>query len=157
MLYAALKTLHLLSLIVWVGGMVFMLFFLRPVVDRMAPPQKLSLLRDVLQRFFGAVLGAIVVALVSGLWMMMLYAGAAQTPTGERVPMPWTWMLMATLGILMMAIFGHIRFVLYPRLHRAVQEQAWTSGAAAMASIRVWVRANLSLGLLIVLCVVGLS
>lgn len=157
MLYAALKTLHLLSIILWVGGMVFMLFFLRPVVDRMEAPQKLTLMRDVLQRFFGAVLAAIVVALASGLWMMMLYADMATSPTGERAPMPWTWMLMATLGVLMMAIFGHIRYVLYPRLNRAVQDHAWTTGAAAMASIRIWVRANLSLGLLIVLSVVGLS
>jgi uncharacterized membrane protein len=157
MLYAALKTLHLLSIILWVGGMIFMLFFLRPVVDRMEAPQKLGLMRDVLRRFFGAVLAAIVTALVSGVGMMVLYAGAAQSPDGARVPMPWTWMLMATLGIVMMAIFGHIRYVLYPRLHRAVQAQAWATGAAALASIRVWVRTNLSLGLLIVLCVVGLS
>ncbi len=157
MLYAALKTLHLLSIIVWVGGMIFMLFFLRPVVDRMDGPQKLTLMRDVLRRFFGAVLAAIAVALASGLWMMMLYADMATSAMGQRAPMPWTWMLMATLGVLMMAIFGHIRYVLYPRLNRAVQEQVWTAGAAAMASIRVWVRANLALGLLIVLSVVGLS
>ena len=30
MLYATLKAIHLLSLVVWLGGMVFALFFLRP-------------------------------------------------------------------------------------------------------------------------------
>jgi putative copper export protein len=32
MLYASLKTLHLLALIVWLGGMVFVHFFLRPAL-----------------------------------------------------------------------------------------------------------------------------
>ena len=30
MIYATLKTLHVLSIIVWIGGMVFAHFFLRP-------------------------------------------------------------------------------------------------------------------------------
>jgi len=38
--------------------------------------------------------------------------------------MPMSWMVMATLGLLMMAIFGHIRFVLYKRLQRAVVTSA---------------------------------
>ena len=32
MIYATLKTLHVLSIIVWIGGMVFAHFFLRPAV-----------------------------------------------------------------------------------------------------------------------------
>jgi hypothetical protein len=41
MLYATLKTIHLLSIIVWIGGMVFAHFFLRPAVAQLEPPLRL--------------------------------------------------------------------------------------------------------------------
>jgi uncharacterized membrane protein len=66
------------------------------------------------------------------------------------VHMPMSWMVMATLGLLMMAIFGHIRFVLYKRLQRAVEGSDWPAGGAALGSIRVWVLANLFIGLVII-------
>ncbi len=37
MIYAILKTLHVLSVIVWIGGMVFAHFFLRPAVAQLEP------------------------------------------------------------------------------------------------------------------------
>jgi uncharacterized membrane protein len=37
MIYATLKTLHVLSIIVWIGGMVFAHFFLRPAVAQLEP------------------------------------------------------------------------------------------------------------------------
>ena len=43
MLYATLKLVHVLSLIVWIGGMVFAHFFLRPAVQALEPPQRLRL------------------------------------------------------------------------------------------------------------------
>ncbi len=153
MLYAVLKTLHVLSVIVWVGGMAFTLFFLRPAVALLEPPVRLHLMLDVLGRFFGAVLAMVIVVLVTGTWMMVDFASAADaSDTGVRIP--WSWSLMAGLGILMVAIFGHIRYVLFTRLRRAVASGAWVAGGAAMASIRVWVRLNLAIGLLIVLVVV---
>lgn len=152
MLYATLKTLHVLSIILWIGGMAFTLFFLRPAVAALEPPVRLRLMHDVLGRFFAAVLGMIVVTLVTGAWMMGAFAsqGNASIPAAR---MPWSWMLMASLGILMMLIFGHIRFVLFMRLRRAVAAASWAAGGAAMASIRSWVRINLLLGLVIVVVV----
>ena len=70
MIYAILKTLHLLSIILWVGGMAFVLFFLRPALGRLQPADRVNLMHEVLRRFFGAVSASIVIALVSGLWMM---------------------------------------------------------------------------------------
>jgi uncharacterized membrane protein len=52
MIYATLKTLHVLSIIVWIGGMVFVHFFLRPVVAELEPAVRLRLMHDVLGRFF---------------------------------------------------------------------------------------------------------
>ena len=61
MLYALLKTLHLLCVILWVGGMVFAHFFLRPSLGAFEPAVRVRLMHAVLGRFFSAVLAAIVV------------------------------------------------------------------------------------------------
>jgi len=150
MLYALLKSLHLLAIIVWIGGMVFAHFFLRPALGALEPPVRVRLMHTVLGRFFNAVLAVIAVTLVTGLWMIGRVAKQV-VQAGAPFNMPLEWTLMATLGIFMMLIFGHIRFVLYKRLSRAVQALDWPAGAAALAHIRTWVLVNLGLGVLIVL------
>jgi uncharacterized membrane protein len=149
MLYATLKLLHVLSIIVWVGGMVFAAFFLRPAAMQLPPPQRVPLMHGVLQRFFAAVLVAIVVVLATGVWMIGRVAKET-VQAGLAFNMPLDWTLMAALGVLMMAIFAHIRFALFKRLDRAVVAQDWPAGGAALGSIRTWVGVNLALGLLIV-------
>ncbi|MNO05997.1 Copper resistance protein D [compost metagenome] len=57
---------------------------------------------------------------------------------------------MAAGGIVMTAIYGYIRFVLYTRLAAAVAASAWPAGGQAMAGIRRWVGVNLLLGIAIV-------
>lgn len=150
MLYAVLKTLHLLAIIVWIGGMVFAHFFLRPSLGAFEPAVRVRLMHAVLGRFFSAVLAAMAVTLVSGLWMIGQVA-KQMVQAGAHFSMPLEWTIMATLGILMMLIFGHIRFVLYQRLSRVAQAADWPAGAAVLAQIRTWVLVNLSLGVLIVL------
>ena len=149
MLYNALKLAHVLSIIVWMGGMVFAHFFLRPAVQMLEPPQRLRLMQGVLERFFAAVVVAVVVALVSGLWMVG-HAARQAAPTGGAFSMPLDWTIMATLGLVMMAIFGHIRLALFRRLQRAVAASDGPAGSQALASIRSWVAVNLALGLAIV-------
>lgn len=149
MLYALLKLLHVLSIVVWVGGMVFAHFFLRPAAMQLPPPQRVPLMHGVLQRFFMAVSVAIVVVLVTGLWMIGRVAKET-VQAGLAFNMPLDWTLMAALGLLMMAIFAHIRFALYKRLGKAVAAQDWPAGGAALASIRTWVGVNLAIGVLIV-------
>ncbi len=150
MFYAALKTLHVLSIVVWVGGMVFAHFFLRPAAAALEPPLRLRLMQDVLGRFFRAVLAASLLALASGVWMVGRVAKQV-VQAGGRFEMPWSWAVMAVLGTLMVAIFLHIRFVLYPRLARAVAASDWPAGGAAMAQIRRWVAMNLGLGVTVLL------
>lgn len=149
MFYALLKAIHLLSLMVWIGGMVFAHFFLRPAVAKLEAPERVRLMHDVLGRFFNAVLGAAGLTLVSGLWMIGRVAKET-VQSGGQFAMPLAWTVMATLGIVMVAIFGHIRFALYKRLSRAVTAAAWPAGGAALGSIRLWVSINLSLGVAIV-------
>lgn len=149
-MYAILKSLHVLSIVFWVGGMAFAHFCLRPALVDLEPPVRLGLMHTILRRFFKVVLIAIVIVLLSGLGMMALFSSSA-AQSGVVLKMPLSWMVMAGLGILMMALFGHIRFVLFKRLRLAVHEGKWTAGAAALASIRIWVRANLALGIIVVI------
>ena len=150
MIYATLKALHVLSIIVWIGGMVFAHFFLRPAVTQLEPPLRLRLMHGVLGRFFKAVLVASLVTLASGVWMVGRVARQA-VQSGGGFEMPLAWTLMSVVGLVMVAIFMYIRFVLYKRLGRAVGASEWGAGGAAMAQIRTWVSINLGLGVLVLL------
>jgi uncharacterized membrane protein len=149
MIYATLKTVHVLSIIVWIGGMVFAHFFLRPAVAQLEPPSRLRLMHDVLGRFFQAVLVASLLALASGVWMLGRVAKEV-VQSGGNFTMPLAWTVMAVLGAVMVAIFMHIRFALFKRFSRAVAAQEWAAGGAALAQIRTWVSVNIGLGVAIV-------
>lgn len=147
MFYSILKLVHLLAILLWVGGMMFAHCFLRPAVAALEPAQRLRLMRDVLSRFLNAVLWAVAVTLVSGIWMIGRTARQIVS-AGGSFDMPHAWITMAVLGVIMAAIFGHIRFALYPRLNRAVQAAQWADAGKAMASIKTFVTVNLVLGIL---------
>ena len=138
MTYAVLKTLHLLAVVIWVGGMFFAHVCLRPALAALDPPVRLRLMHAVLTRFFAVVGVVVLVVLATGLWMV------AQTSAGGALPLGWT--VMAVLGLVMMAVFGHIRFALFKRLDRAVAAQDWPAGGAALAKIRQAVLLNLFFG-----------
>ena len=149
MLYSVLKLVHLLSIIVWVGGMVFAHFFLRPAVAGTleSVAGRIRLMDAVLQRFFAAVSVSVVLVVGSGVWMIGHMARMA-VQSGGRFSMPLSWTLMATLGLVMAAIYGYIRFALFKRLHRTAQASDWPNAGEALASIRTWVGINLAIGLI---------
>ncbi|KQR55500.1 CopD family protein [Acidovorax sp. Leaf160] len=153
MLYALLKLAHLLAAIVWVGGMVFAHFFMRPAAMALDPSARIPLMVAVLKRFFAAVAVAAAVMLASGLWMVGRVAKAT-VQAGGAFAMPLSWTIMATLGLVMIAIFGHIRFALYKRLRVAAASGDWAAGGRALASIRTWVGVNLALGVATVVAAV---
>jgi len=153
MSYAVLKFIHLSGTIFWIGGMAFVLFFLRPALAEMEVPARLRLMHAVLRRFLGAVLVAAGLLLVSGLWMLSITFGLV-TQGGGVFAMPVSWSVMATLGVVMIAILGYIRLLPYPRLRDAVAAADWPAGGAALNVIRHWVTVNLVLGVLIVLVTV---
>jgi len=130
--------LHLSGVIVWVGGMFFAHFCLRPVAaQQLPPPQRLPFLAAVLGRFFGAVAFAVVAILFSG------FAGMAATGFAQA---PLHWHAMSGLGLLMAAIFAVIYLRLYPRLKAGVASGDWPAAGAAMNRIRLLVATNLLLG-----------
>lgn len=145
MTFRLLITAHLLGVIVWVGGMFFAHFALRPAAaEVLQPPERLRLMFGALGRFFTWVEGAIVVILASGIAMMVLLGGSK----GMFAVPPYIH-LMFTLGLVMMAVFGHIRFAAYKRMGLAVTASDWPAAGAALMQIRKLVTFNLCLGLIV--------
>jgi uncharacterized membrane protein len=142
LLYATLLCLHLLAAALWVGGMAVMHFAVRPAaVQSLEPPQRLPFMAAALQRFFTLVSGAIAVLLASGLALLSLRGGFEAAHWGVHA--------MVALGLLMMAVYGHIRLALWPRLQQAVAARVWPQAAAQLNAIRVRVAFNLLLGVLV--------
>lgn len=141
--------LHLLAVAFWVGGMAVMHFAVRPAaVATLEPPQRLPFMAAALSRFFTGVSAAVATVLVSGLALVMAAGGFARVH--------WSVHGMFTLGLVMMALFLHIRFAPYPRLQRAVAAREWPVAAAQLNSIRKLVAINLSIGVVVfALAIVG--
>ncbi len=149
----ALKLIHVLATILWLGGMFFAHFCLRPAAQTLEPPARIELMHGVLRRFFVFVFVAVVALVASGIWMVG--RTARQTvQSGGHFSLPIDWALMVLLGLVMTAIFGYIRLVLFRQLTQAKAAQNWPSAGAVMGSIKTWVAANLALGVATVAIVI---
>lgn len=148
MLYAILKLVHLLSLVVWIGGMFFTVACLRPALGVLDAPARPRLMAAVLERFFAVVTVAIGLVLLSGLGMLWSAWHDATAPAAGFAIAP-SWSAMIALGLVMMGIFGHLRGALYRRFRAALQAQDAPAAGAALGRIRVWVAVNLGIGVLI--------
>lgn len=133
--------LHVLGVVVWVGGMFFAYVCLRPVAAQsLEPPQRLRLWDGSFRRFFPWVWASVAVILASGLYMIWLMGGFGAAPLYVHA--------MFGIGLAMMLIFFHVYFAPYRRLQRAVAAQDWKAGGAALAQIRKLVGTNLTLGII---------
>ena len=129
--------LHILSVVVWVGGMFLAYMAVRPAAGEvLEPPQRLRLWEGIFRRFFPYVWSAVALILASGFFMMGMMG---------RVPV--YVIVMAVIGIAMVAKFLYIYFVPFAQLKRAVTAQEWPAGGAALNKIRRLVGINLILGL----------
>lgn len=137
--YSLLLFLHLAGVIVWIGGMFVMHFAVRPAVaSELQPPQRLALMAHVLGRFFYWVTIAIVVILGSGIALILGAGGFRNAHLSVH--------LMFGLGLVMMAIFAHIRTAPFRRLRSAVAAADWPAAARELQAIRTLVALNLLLG-----------
>ena len=93
MAYALVKAVHLLAVVVWLGGMFFAHFCLRPAAMALPPPQRVPLMATALGRFFRAVAASIGLILVSGGWMLW-HVAATTKQTGAAFNMPLEWLVM---------------------------------------------------------------
>jgi uncharacterized membrane protein len=136
--------LHVVSVVVWVGGMFFAYMVLRPVAaGQLEPPQRLRLWAEVFARFFPWVWVAVALILATGLWMVFAVFGGIG-PSGLYID------LMLGSGIVMVLIFFHVFFAPFRRLKYAVTAEDWPAGGKALGQIRMLIGINLVLGLVTV-------
>ena len=134
-----LKVLHVLGVVIWVGGMFFAYMVLRPVVNQLLPsPQMLKFWQAVFTSFFHWVWLSITVILASGLHMIAEMGGFAK--------LPFNVYLMFAIGAMMMLIFIYVFFTAYRKLKRYVAAEEWEAAGIALVQIRVLIGLNLILG-----------
>ena len=145
------KLIHLLSIVVWVGGMFFAYIVLRPsAAEVLQPPERLRLWDKVFSKFFNWVWLAIFLVLVSGFYIIYLLGGFAKLPLFIN--------LMLLMGLVMTIIYVYVFFKCYVPFNRHVVKQEWPAAGAILGTIRKLVGLNLSIGLLTVaVAVVGRS
>ncbi len=137
------KLIHLLSALIWVGGMFFAFVVLRPAaVEVLEPPQRLQLWDAVFRRFFLWVWRLIGVLLVSGFYMIYLFGGFASVSH--------TVHMMLLLGVVMMVVFAYLFFACYVSFGLHVAKQRWKEAGERLVMIRNLIGLNLMLGLLII-------
>jgi uncharacterized membrane protein len=134
---------HILSAVVWVGGMFFALIVLRPATAALEPGARLDLWLRVFERFFVWVFAAIALLLASGYAMIFgVYAGFRGIGLHVHV--------MQGIGIVMMLLFFHLYFAPWRRFQAALARRDQAAAASQLGQIRAIVTINLLLGLVTV-------
>ena len=136
---AALLAIHVLSAVVWVGGMFYALVVLRPALSVLDPAPRLQMHMLTLKRFFLVVWHAMPLMLLTG-WGMILATG------WDMGHLPLYVNAMQGLALVMAGIFLFTYFVPFRRLRRAIRP-----GPELLGRIRVLVTTNLVLGVLVIL------
>lgn len=141
--------LHVLSAVIWVGGMFFAYMAMRPaVVEVVNEPQRGVLWCHTLSRFFRWVWVAVILLLVTGYWMLFsVFGGMAGAG--------WHIHVMQGLGIVMMLLYLHVYFAPFRRLKLAVANQDPKEAGRQVGQIRKLVGTNLILGVIVVVIGAG--
>jgi len=127
---------HILGVMIWVGGMFFGMLVLRPGMVVLPAAERLTLHAEVFRRFFRVVWHAMPAILLTGYLMLFgLYGGFAGVD--------WSVHVMHLLGLVMAATFVAIVFGPYARFRA-------DPSAVSVEAIRKLVMVNLALGLITV-------
>jgi uncharacterized membrane protein len=136
--------LHILSAVVWVGGMFAIYMCLRPALGTLEPPQRFRLMRITFAKFLPWVWGAVVLLLASGYVMVFqTFGGFAHLPLYVN--------LMQALGWVMMALFFWLFHGPWLAFKRAADASDWPTAGANLNRIRQIISINLPLGLIVVI------
>lgn len=145
---ALFKLIHLLSVVLWVGGMFFAYMVLRfAAAEVLQPAQQLQLWDKVLGRFFSWIWLFAFLILVTGLYLIYLRGGVSHAPHFVQ--------LMLLLGLSMMSVFGYLFFSPYVKFSLAVAAKDWSKAAAVMKVMQKLIVFNLLIGVSIMLIVLS--
>ncbi|WP_419758468.1 hypothetical protein [Acidisoma sp.] len=137
---------HLLCVVLWVGGMAFLLLTLRASANAIEPSARLVLQGAVFRRFFRTTWQIMPMAVVSGLLLIILLY--------NHQKQPWEVMVMETGGVLMAAIF--IGMVLVPNKRFQAKLASGTATVEDAAPVRRLLWLSLGIGAVILVCVANL-
>lgn len=144
MMLHVLQALHMLGAVLWVGGMYFVLFVLRPSLPQLEPAsERPKLMRRVAGRFFPMVALSIIVILVTGHLMI-------ETRFGGFEGLPLYIHLMMGLGWLMVILFAYLYRWPWGDFRRAVDQGDLESAPRHLERIRHIILVNLVLGVIVV-------
>lgn len=133
------KFIHVLSVVIWIGGMFFAYMVLRPTaVEVLQAPERLKLWNGVFRRFFNWVWSAIGALLLTGLYMIYLYGGLPHVPHYIHA--------MLALGLVMVGVYVYVFFQCYVPLSLHVAKERWKEAGDILGRIRQLVGFNLALG-----------
>jgi len=137
-------TAHILSSVIWVGGMFFAYVCLRPSVPAIEPAvERLKLWVRVFSKFFPWVWLCILGLLGSGYWLIFMEFGGFKS-IGLHIH------IMQGLGLVMALIFAFLYTRTWAAFKQAVEANDMATGAVKLAVIRKLVFINLKLGLITV-------
>lgn len=140
--------LHVLSVVIWVGGMFFAYMALRPVAaSQLEPPVRLKLWVGVFGKFFPWVWACVGTILTTGFWMIDLMGGFKVVGLYVQA--------MMILGIIMMLLFLHVFFAPYGKLKKAVAAEDWPAGGKSLGQIRILIGTNTIIGLITITIAAG--
>jgi len=140
---AFLVAVHVLFVVIWVGGMIFAYSFQRPAAaTQLEAAERLRLWLSTFQGFFPWVWAAIILLPVTGYtYIFWYYGGMAGAPLYVH--------LMSGLGILMILIYLHVYFAPFRKLRAAVHSEDWQEGGRQLARIRRAVGVNMTIGVVV--------
>jgi uncharacterized membrane protein len=138
-------TLHVIAVIVWIGGLFVGVVAVRPALAELDMPARARLFAGIVGRFLPWVWGAVATLLLTGFYMVSASFDGGVSGT------PWFVRLMMGLGIFMMLLMGHVTFSPYRRLKRALAAKDDALAAKAMKQMGVVMAVNLGLGLIVIL------
>ena len=134
--------LHLTGVVIWVGGMFFAHMALRPSVQALQPPERLTLLSATLTRFVSWVAAAVLAIVGSGFAMVAMLGGFGAVNH---------WIAaMAIAGLVMVVIYAWLVALPFRLLRARVAASDWPGAGAAMKRVRHLVAVNLGLGLVVI-------
>ena len=133
MITAVANWLHILAILIWIGGMLYTLFVLRPSLSVLGE-EKGKLVITVMGRFFPLVWLAVVLLFITGGYRVQHYLDSG--------------IFLSKLAVytVMVLVFSYIYFVLFRKL-RAVEKD---EKPKIVAKITGLIRLNFGLGLLVI-------
>lgn len=138
--------LHQLASVVWIGGMFFAHFALRPTLKQaLEPPARIEVALGVFRRFFPWVWLCVTVLWVTGGWVSIAVLGRN---LGAHV------ITMIGTAAIMTLVFVYLYLVPYGRMRLYVEQESWREASIEFGRIRKLMVFNLGLGILTVVAAV---